>query len=251
MAKRSNRYVSDDGKAVWKELESIHRLGYSYHNIFSDWLDLILNAHLSMIDNASRGNFSGKNTGVYEDRYMTITRKYNNDRPQGKRPADYFASAWALLYQETKEKDKDILGTIYEERIGFGERGQFFTPTHIADAMAKMTVKGCLKPNQTVCDPCCGSGRMLLAAAKECPDAIFYGTDIDIRCAKMAAINMFLFNLNAEITWGNSLAMKSWKRWIVEKGGFVFEVDCKEEEKVEVKAIPERKSETTQLSLAF
>lgn len=140
----------------------------------------------------------------------------------------------SALFKETWEKQQDILGQIFEERIPFGENGQFFTPAHITDAMAKMMVKDNLKPNQTVCDPCCGSGRMLLGAAKECSEAIFYGTDIDLRCAKMAVINMFLFDLNAEISWGNTLSMELWRRWVIRKGGYVFELECKEKETKQV-----------------
>ncbi|MEE9356468.1 MAG: N-6 DNA methylase [Methylococcaceae bacterium] len=248
--KKSNRYSSSEGKEVWNQLEIIHSLGHSLSTVFSDWLDLMLNALLSMNDNMRRGNQLGQFDGQYEDRYMAIIKRYNNDRPRGKRPADYFANAWVLLYKETAEKEKDTLGTIYEERITFGENGQFFTPAHIADAMAKMIIKGSLKPNQTVCDPCCGSGRMLLSAAKECPEAIFYGTDIDNRCAKMAVINMFLFDLNADIYWGNTLTMEFWKRWVIRKGGYVVELECKEEEgQQEHRPIPKAGSFQLELTL--
>lgn len=248
--KKSNRYSSPEGKETWEQLENIRRLGYSRSNIFTDWLDLMLNALLSMTDNMRRGNALGQFDGQYEERYMETIRRYNNDRPIGKRPADYFAIAWSLLYQETVKKNKDILGTIFEEQITFGENGQFFTPAHIADVMAKMIGKGNLKLNQTVYDPCCGSGRMLLGASKENPEATFYGTDIDLRCTKMAVINMFLFDLNAEIYWGDSLRMELWKRWVVRKGGYVLELECKEEEaQQEHKPIP--KSVPLQLELAL
>lgn len=250
--KKSNRYSSFDGKEVWKQLESIRSLGYSRSNIFTDWLDFMLNTLLSTTDNLARGNFLDKNTGAYEDRYMVVVNRYkkHNDKPRGERPPDYFFEAMSTLFKETWEKQQDILGQIFEERITFGENGQFFTPTHIADAMAKMIVKDNLKPNQTVCDPCCGSGRMLLGAAKECSEAIFYGTDSDLRCAKMTVINMFLFGLNAEIYWGNSLSMELWCRWVIRKGGYIFELECNEEEVKQVYR-PIRKTVPLQLELAL
>jgi len=55
----------------------------------------------------------------------------------------------------------------------------------------------------TVCDPCVGSGVMLLAAASEIPRWAldwgliqFYGMDIDPTCVKMARVNCMLYGLN-------------------------------------------------------
>jgi len=55
----------------------------------------------------------------------------------------------------------------------------------------------------TVCDCCCGSGVMLLAAASRCPRwaldyglVQFYGQDIDQTCVQMAKINLMLYGLN-------------------------------------------------------
>ncbi len=55
----------------------------------------------------------------------------------------------------------------------------------------------------THCDPCCGSGRMLLAAAACYPAYAvrlglvqFFGADIDPVCVQMARINVLLYGLN-------------------------------------------------------
>lgn len=55
----------------------------------------------------------------------------------------------------------------------------------------------------TVCDPACGSGVMMLAAAASCPRwaldyavVRFYGQDVDRTCVKMAQANMMLYGLN-------------------------------------------------------
>jgi hypothetical protein len=58
----------------------------------------------------------------------------------------------------------------------------------------------------THCDPCCGSGRMLLAAAACYPRWMvqvgavqFVGADIDPVCAQMARINVLLYGLNGTV----------------------------------------------------
>lgn len=55
----------------------------------------------------------------------------------------------------------------------------------------------------TICDPACGSGVMLLAAAAECPVwavdyavVQFFGQDIDRTCVLMAKINLMIYGLN-------------------------------------------------------
>lgn len=54
----------------------------------------------------------------------------------------------------------------------------------------------------TICDPCCGSGVMLLAAAHASPRWLidigyiqFYGVDIDPTCVEMAKLNLRLYNI--------------------------------------------------------
>jgi hypothetical protein len=58
---------------------------------------------------------------------------------------------------------------------------------------------------QTVSDPCCGSERLLLAAARTNRNRYFVGQDVDHRCAKITAINLALCNLYGKVIWGNTL----------------------------------------------
>ena len=63
---------------------------------------------------------------------------------------------------------------------------------------------------RVVLDPCCGSGRNLLAAAKVNPRAEFYGQDLDLRCVQMTAINLALRNLYGYVIHGDSLTCEQW-----------------------------------------
>ncbi len=60
----------------------------------------------------------------------------------------------------------------------------------------------------TVCDPCCGSGRMLLGVAEQQRHWEFIGQDVDLRCVRMTAINLGLRNLYGYVIHGNSLALE-------------------------------------------
>ena len=58
----------------------------------------------------------------------------------------------------------------------------------------------------TICDPCCGSGIMLLAAASRFPQWAFpfglvrlYGQDIDATCVLMCRINLAIYGLGSPI----------------------------------------------------
>ena len=99
----------------------------------------------------------------------------------------------------------DPLGHLYELLISKGEKGQFFTPEHVADLMAAITIPENTPPGNRVYDPACGSGRMLLAAAKLNRHFHFYGADVDGLCAKITAVNFLLQSLTGEVAHINSL----------------------------------------------
>jgi hypothetical protein len=180
-------------KTIIAELEKIARLGYSPAYIFGDWIDIMLYA------------FTGE-----EENYLATVRKYNNDRPHETRPIDYFTNAFGLLMSEMKKTNNELLGDIYMDwNLGSNCKGQFFTPSHIADLMVMLTGSG----KGTVSDPACGAGAMLIARAKKTSsldlhDSYFVGQDIDLTCVKMTALNMCFFNLNGLAICGNTLTME-------------------------------------------
>lgn len=113
--------------------------------------------------------------------------------------------------------DVDALGDVYMSAISFGEHGQFFTPQSVADVMAEVTTPE-VKDGQSICDPCCGSGTLLLAAAKKNPRARFVGIDLDERCAKMCALNIALRELSGTVYCGNTLSGEMYTRWDISNG---------------------------------
>lgn len=107
----------------------------------------------------------------------------------------------------------DILGEVYMQVGSLSKSkhfGQFFTPMNICDFMAevqlgdiKESIKKAKDENRkiSICDPCVGSGAMLLACKKAIIKAAglhgldyfsFYGIDNDNTCVNMCKIQMIL-----------------------------------------------------------
>lgn len=176
-------------KDIIKSLESILHRGYNSYDIFNDWLDLMIFA-LQRDD----------------EQYLEIVRKYKNSGKQGEREIDYFCKAFAHLQIEMKKENCDVLGEVYMQwNMSNKYRGQFFTPKHVASAIAHM-----LNPKGKILDPCCGSGVLLIEAIKlmdntSLEEAKIFGQDIDLTCVKMCALNLLFFNVNGFVIWGDSL----------------------------------------------
>ena len=160
--------------------------------------------------------------GQMEKEYLGLVRPYG-DGPIGQRAIDAFPEALGDLIVVMEKTRKDILGDIFQGAISYGHNGQFFTPEPVCEAMARMSMQ---QGAERVIDPCCGSGRLLLAAADVNPHATFFGQDIDLRCVRMTAINLALRNLYGQVVLGDSL--RNEQRLVYQTGfngqGFITEV---------------------------
>ncbi|SDE21277.1 N-6 DNA Methylase [Mucilaginibacter pineti] len=106
---------------------------------------------------------------------------------------------------ERAEDFGDPLGALFERLVSKGRKGQFFTPDPVADLMAAIAMGDAAKGG-TVLDPACGSGRMLLAAARVNRHARLYGADVDPLCCNIALANMIMNSLTGEIAHMDSLS---------------------------------------------
>jgi len=213
------------------QLTAIQKFGYSSSEVFADFVEVCLAALLSFTDNLGRlpsGEFverlrENRLSGQYEERYMALVKKYkeNRTRATGERPADTFKRAWDTLQEETAQSQQDVLGALYESQISLGEHGQFFTPSPIAVLMSQML--GPYQPGERVSDPACGSGRLFIQLASQYEGLHFHGVDKSPICARMAAVNMWLFDLNADVFQGNSLTGEMSYHWRIRTGGYLWE----------------------------
>jgi hypothetical protein len=110
--------------------------------------------------------------------------------------------------EQWENDDVDTLGEFFQTFITGGENGQFFTPMHVCKMLADITVPDDVPDWSTIIDPACGSGRTLIAALSKNRKVVVTGCDLDSRCAKMAAINLFLRCAKWEVYCMNSLSLE-------------------------------------------
>lgn len=111
--------------------------------------------------------------------------------------------------------DDDLLGDAYEYlmrhfAVDSGKsKGQFYTPSEVSQVVAKIVgVTPDTTQYQTVYDPTCGSGSLLLKVADQAPNGLtIYGQENDNATTALAKMNMILHdNAVADIRQGNTLA---------------------------------------------
>ena len=126
----------------------------------------------------------------------------------------------ALDFSRNRAEGDDILGDAYEYLMRHfatqsgKSKGQFYTPAEVSRIMAKVIgINQAHSPSQTIYDPTCGSGSLLLKAADETPRGItIYGQEMDNATAALAKMNMILHdNPTAEIWQANTLSTPYFK----------------------------------------
>ena len=111
-------------------------------------------------------------------------------------------------------KERDTKGDIYEYMLSklstSGDLGQFRTPRHIIRMMVELIKP---TPNDTICDPACGSGGFLVEAGEYLREehkdlfnteslkhhynnSMFYGFDTDSTMLRIGAMNMMLHGID-------------------------------------------------------
>jgi type I restriction enzyme M protein len=118
-----------------------------------------------------------------------------------------------LDFSKNRAEGDDLLGDAYEYlmkhfAVESGKsKGQFYTPAEVSRIMAQVIgAEEAAGRMQTVYDPTCGSGSLLLKVAAQTPKGIaIYGQELNVATAALAAMNMWLHGEpTAEIKRGQS-----------------------------------------------
>ncbi len=129
-----------------------------------------------------------------------------------------------LDFSKNRADGDDILGDAYEYLMRHfatesgKSKGQFYTPAEVSRIMAKVIGLGSVQDaKQTIYDPTCGSGSLLLKAHDEAKaatgfDLAVYGQEKDVATKALAVMNMILHNCpTAEIWKDNTIASPHFK----------------------------------------
>lgn len=120
-----------------------------------------------------------------------------------------------LDFSANRAEGDDLLGDAYEYLMRHfatesgKSKGQFYTPAEVSRIMASVIGIGPkARQDQTIYDPTCGSGSLLLRAADQAPRGLtIYGQENDLATWSLARMNMFLHNHPTADLWkGNTLA---------------------------------------------
>lgn len=162
------------------------RTGQSFSDLFSDFLDIAL----GLLCN----NPSEQQRKLMSDTFGDASRKA--------------AFCYALeAYGEAADGYRDPLGDMFMHRISHGSNGQVFTPEHICDFMSRIADPR----SETLNDPCCGSGRLMLAGLKVArengAEPLIYANDLSYTCARMCLMNLLFQSARGEVSCGDALRM--------------------------------------------
>ncbi len=120
-----------------------------------------------------------------------------------------------LDFSGNRADGDDLLGDAYEYLMRHfatesgKSKGQFYTPAEVSRVMAQVIgINKSKSQSETIYDPTCGSGSLLLKAADLAPHGItIYGQENDNATRALAVMNMWLHGFpDAEIAQGNTLS---------------------------------------------
>ena len=112
-----------------------------------------------------------------------------------------------LDFRANRAHGDDLLGDAYEYLMRHfatqsgKSKGQFYTPAEVSRIMAQVIGIGPdTRRDQTVHDPTCGSGSLLIKAADEAPNGLtIYGQEKDVATWTMARMNLILHGREAAV----------------------------------------------------
>ena len=186
---------------------------HSRHTVFRDFVTMSAVA-LSKADL--------RQAEAREDLYMQTVAKYTREE------ACQIAHMFAELQEGLHVAPRDILGEIFMQlEIGNSRMGQFFTPHHICELMASLTISDDIEAKVarhgfvTVHEPASGSGATVIAMMLAMQDrGLNYqrhvhvtAVDLDSTAAMMAYVQLSLMHVPATIVHGNTLTLEKYSQW--------------------------------------
>ena len=207
------KYVSDKYKTQADPLIEVPDGGG-----FDDMVELKGDKEIGDKINKIIGRFAEENNdlkGVIDQADFNDQSKLGAGKEMQDRLSKLVAIFDNLDFRANRAEGDDLLGDAYEYLMRHfatesgKSKGQFYTPAEVSRIMAKVIGIGAdTRRDQTIYDPACGSGSLLLKAADEAPNEIsVYGQEKDNATYALAKMNMYLHGYEtAVLKPGNTLA---------------------------------------------
>ena len=184
----------------------------SFHDLYEQRdapnIGELINRALEAIEDANRSKLEGvfRNIDFNSDANLGQVKDRNR---RLKHLLEDFAKPELNL--RPSRVSEDIIGETYIYLISrfasdAGKKaGEFYTPSSVSTLLAKLAAP---KPGNTIFDPACGSGSLLIEAAKEVGsnDYALFGQEVNGATWALARMNMFMHsNDSADIQWCDTL----------------------------------------------
>ncbi len=188
-------------------LPAMSSFDHIYENRGADNLGEVINIAL---DNIQEANHS-KLDGVFRNIDFNSESNLGETKDRNRRLGHLLTDLAVLDLSPSNLVGNDVIGDSYEYLIsnfaaGAGKKaGEFYTASEVSQLLAKLVEP---KEGNRISDPTCGSGSLLLKAAKEVgsTNVSLYGQEVNGSTYALARMNMFLHEMdNARIEWGDTI----------------------------------------------
>ena len=169
-------------------------------------LNMTLEAIFKDIENSAKGSESEDNfAGLFDDIDVNSNKLGATVAKRNANLVKLIKGVADMNLGNFKENSIDAFGDAYEYLMGMyasnagKSGGEFFTPQEVSELLTRLAVVGKKEVNK-VYDPACGSGSLLLKAAKILgKDKVrqgFFGQEINLTTYNLCRINMFLHDID-------------------------------------------------------
>ena len=194
----------DYEKEIVKKINSLSG-SRSPYEVFCDWIKCTALAISNFTDIFHNSVWQQR-----EEEYLKTIKPYGKE-------AQEFVAMSGLLAFALEETITDVLGKIYmDSGCGNKNTGQFFTPFHVSEAAAQMSLPKDTSPENPIMlnEPSCGGGGMIIAAAKVLKDRgvnpqksmRVVAQDLDWKGVYMTYTQLSLLGIDAIVVQGNTLS---------------------------------------------
>ena len=169
-------------------------------------LNMTLDSVFKNIENSAKGSESEDDfSGLFDDVDVNSNKLGATVAKRNKTLVQLMNGIGDMRLGQYQDNAIDAFGDAYEYLMGMyasnagKSGGEFFTPQEVSELLTKIAVCGKTSINK-VYDPACGSGSLLLKAAKilgkENVRQGFFGQEINLTTYNLCRINMFLHDID-------------------------------------------------------